>query len=74
MNCIVCGAPTALGSGYALPFVRVTPDGAYQNLYACSRACRDEWCDAQREVKQIQAELSTDKPAPIPIRESMTDE
>lgn len=69
MNCIVCGAPTDIKTGYALPFIRLTAVGEYQNLYACSSACRDEWRDAQREVKQIQAELSTDKPAPITMGE-----
>ena len=57
LHCVNCGAPTEIGKGYALPFI-VRAGDAYQNLYACSRACRDEWRAAQQEVKQIQADMS----------------
>ncbi|OQY87150.1 MAG: hypothetical protein B6D41_12265 [Chloroflexi bacterium UTCFX4] len=57
MKCINCGQPTRVSSGYALPYLALT-DGHYQNLYACSRACRDEWNAARREVKAIQAAQS----------------
>lgn len=70
MNCLMCGAPTKLGDAFALPFLILT-DGHYQNLYACSRVCRDEWwserhsADARKQVKEIQAELSAPKPMEV---------
>ncbi|MCG3140702.1 MAG: hypothetical protein HDKAJFGB_01818 [Anaerolineae bacterium] len=57
MNCIYCNAPTALGKGYALPFLIRTPTGAIQNLYACSRECRAAWLDARKQVQAIQKEI-----------------
>ena len=63
MKSINCGQPTRVSSGYALPYL-VNVDGHYQNLYACSRACRDEWRAAQQEVKRIQSELANNKEKP----------
>lgn len=64
MTCLMCGAPTKIGDAFALPFLILT-DGHYQNLYACSRVCRDEWNDAKKQVGEIQAELSAPKPMEV---------
>lgn len=57
MKCAICARETNLGEAYALPFLARIGD-SLKNLYACSRPCRDEWLDAQRQVKQIQADFS----------------
>lgn len=57
MNCVQCGAPTSIGTGYALPFL-LRGANVPQQLYACSRQCRDEWNEARKQVKAIQAGLT----------------
>ncbi len=62
MKCVSCARDTNIGEAYALPFL-VRAREAIQNLYACSRECRDEWHAARRQVLQFQSNLDAPRVA-----------
>lgn len=66
MQCVICQHPTHLGEAYALPLL-VRAGDAIQNLYVCSRPCRDEWLFlrndvARAQVLEIQQTIQPDAP------------
>jgi hypothetical protein len=59
MNCANCHKPTNIATGYALPIIVRSTNTVPQQLYACSKECRDEWNTARRQVLEIQKEVKT---------------
>lgn len=59
MQCAACARETNLGEAYALPRI-VRAGNGFTNLYACSRACRDQWQVAQA----ASIELTPERDAP----------
>lgn len=53
MKCVTCARETQLGTAYALP-VLVRVSDKIQNLFACSRPCREEWNEARQQVNATQ--------------------